>query len=169
MRPNRTFPPHRIQHPFPPSLTSRRHDTSGLPRTFQDRPQDLSRTWSTPNPFRTYILGLKVRGGGGGLPTVADMQSAVDKVNNRLKDLRSDEEHQRSTEDQIAAAQKELIAAQVSLQAAKDSLASKIESLLCGAGIQGYLAASRDPQVTERPRRKHLKLRRCNSSFAPNV
>jgi len=82
---------------------------------------------------------------------VADMQTAVDKVNNHLKDLRSDEERQRSnitalatadknsrerfvrdlnaTEDQIAAAQKDLTTAQATLQTAKDSLASKIESL----------------------------------------
>jgi hypothetical protein len=82
---------------------------------------------------------------------VADMQSALDKVNTRLTALRSDEDRQRSnitalasadktsrdrfvhdlnsTEDQIAAAQKELATAQSNLQAAKDDLAGKIESL----------------------------------------
>ena len=82
---------------------------------------------------------------------VADMQTALDKVNTHLKDLRSDEDRQRSnitalagadkasrdrfvhdlntTEDQIAAAQKDLTAAQSNLQAAKDDLANKIESL----------------------------------------
>lgn len=82
---------------------------------------------------------------------VADMQSAVDKVNARLKDLRSDEDRQRSnitalagadkdsrerfvrdlnsTEDQIAAAQKELATAQANLQSAKDALASQIEAI----------------------------------------
>ena len=82
---------------------------------------------------------------------VADMQTALDKVNAHLKALQSDEERQRAnvtalanadkasrerfvrdlnaTEDQIAGAQKELTAAQAALQAAKDELASKIESL----------------------------------------
>jgi hypothetical protein len=82
---------------------------------------------------------------------VAEMQTALDKVNDRLKALQSDEERQRAnvtalanadkasrerfvhdlnaTEDQIAGAQKELTAAQKNLQAAKDDLASKIESL----------------------------------------
>jgi hypothetical protein len=79
------------------------------------------------------------------------MQTAVDKANARLGELRSDEEQQRAnvtalasadkpsrerfvhdlnaTEDQIAVAQKDLTAAQANLQAAKDSLANKIESL----------------------------------------
>jgi hypothetical protein len=82
---------------------------------------------------------------------VADMQTAVDKANARLEELRSDEERQRAnvtalasadkpsrerfvhdlnaTEDQIASAQKDLTAAQAKLQAAKDDLANKIESL----------------------------------------
>jgi len=82
---------------------------------------------------------------------VADMQSAVDKVNTQLTQLRSDEERQRAnvtalasadkasrdrfvhdlnaTEDQIATAQKDLTAAQANLQAAKDDLANKIETL----------------------------------------
>ena len=82
---------------------------------------------------------------------VADMQAAVDKVNTRLTDLRSDEDRRRSnitalasadktsrdrfvhdlnaTEDQIATAQKDLTTAQSNLQAAKDDLANKIESL----------------------------------------
>ncbi|HEY4379749.1 MAG TPA: DUF4139 domain-containing protein [Acidobacteriaceae bacterium] len=82
---------------------------------------------------------------------VADMQSALDKANTRITELRSDEERQRanitalanadkasrdrfvhdlnSTEDQIAAAQKDLAAAQTNLQAAKDDLANKIEAL----------------------------------------
>jgi hypothetical protein len=81
----------------------------------------------------------------------ADAQAALDKVNARLSDLRSDEERQRAnvtalasadkpsrerfvhdlnaTEDQIAGAQKDLAAAQTALQAAKDDLANKIESL----------------------------------------
>ncbi len=81
---------------------------------------------------------------------VADAQQALDKVNVRLTDLRSDEERQRSnitalatadkasrdrfvhdlntTEDQIAATQKDLAAAQAALQAAKDGLAGRIES-----------------------------------------
>jgi hypothetical protein len=82
---------------------------------------------------------------------VADMQTAVDKVNARMTALHSDEDRQRAniaalanadkasrerfvrdlnaTEDQIAAAQKDLTAAQAALQAAKDDLANKIESL----------------------------------------
>jgi hypothetical protein len=82
---------------------------------------------------------------------VADMQTALDKVNERMTALHSDEDRQRAnitalanadkssrerfvrdlnaTEDQIASAQKELTAAQKNLQAAKDDLASKIESL----------------------------------------
>ena len=82
---------------------------------------------------------------------VADMQSAVDRINSRLGDLGSDEERQRAnvtalanadkdsrerfvrdlnaTEDQIAAAQKDLAAAQARLQSAKDDLAQKIASL----------------------------------------
>jgi len=82
---------------------------------------------------------------------VADMQSAVDKVNTHLTSLRSDEDRQRSnitalasadkasrdrfvhdlnaTEDQIAAAQKDLSSAQSNLQAAKDDLANKITAL----------------------------------------
>jgi hypothetical protein len=82
---------------------------------------------------------------------VAEMQTALDKVNAHLKALQSDEERQRAnvtalanadkasrerfvrdlnaTEDQIAGAQKDLTAAQAALQAAKDELASKIESL----------------------------------------
>jgi hypothetical protein len=82
---------------------------------------------------------------------VADMQTALDKVNARMTALHSDEDRQRAnitalanadkasrerfvrdlnaTEDQIAAAQKELTAAQKNLQSAKDDLASKIESL----------------------------------------
>jgi chromosome segregation ATPase len=82
---------------------------------------------------------------------VADAQVALDAVNARLTDLRSDEERQRdnvtalasadkssrerfvhelnATEDQIAAAQKDLTAAQTTLQSAKDDLADKIESL----------------------------------------
>ena len=82
---------------------------------------------------------------------VADMQTAVDKANARLEELRSDEERQRAnvtalasadkpsrerfvhdlnaTEDQIASAQKDLAVAQAKLQAAKDDLANKIESL----------------------------------------
>ena len=81
----------------------------------------------------------------------ADAQVALDAVNARLTDLRSDEERQRdnvtalasadkssrerfvhdlnATEDQIAVAQKELIAAQTTLQSAMDDLAGKIESL----------------------------------------
>jgi hypothetical protein len=82
---------------------------------------------------------------------VADMQTAVDKVNARLTALRTDEERQRSnitalasadkssrdrfvrdlnaTEDQIATAQKDFTTAQASLRSAKDDLANKIESL----------------------------------------
>jgi hypothetical protein len=82
---------------------------------------------------------------------VAAMQTAVDKANARLEELRSDEERQRAnvtalasadkpsrerfvhdlnaTEDQIASAQKDLTAAQAKLQAAKDDLANKIEAL----------------------------------------
>lgn len=82
---------------------------------------------------------------------VADMQAAVDKVNERMKALHSDEERQRAnitalanadkasrerfvrdlnaTEDQITGTQKELNAAQAKLQAAKDDLANKIESV----------------------------------------
>jgi hypothetical protein len=82
---------------------------------------------------------------------VAELQTALDKVNDRLKALQSDEERQRAnvtalanadkasrerfvrdlnaTEDQIAGAQKQLTAAQKDLQTAKDDLASKIESL----------------------------------------
>jgi len=82
---------------------------------------------------------------------VADLQGAVDKVNERMKSLHADEERQRAnitalanadkssrerfvrdlnaTEDQIAGAQKELTTAQTNLQAAKDDLASKIASL----------------------------------------
>ncbi len=82
---------------------------------------------------------------------VADMQSAVDKANTQLSQLRSDEERQRAnvtalasadkasrdrfvhdlnaTEDQIAGAQKDLTAAQANLQAAKDDLANKIATL----------------------------------------
>jgi hypothetical protein len=82
---------------------------------------------------------------------VAEMQTALDKVNARMTTLHSDEARQRenitalanadkvsrerfvhdlnATEDQIAATQKELTAAQSSLQAAKDDLANKIESL----------------------------------------
>ena len=82
---------------------------------------------------------------------VADMQTAVDKVNARMTALHSDEDRQRAnitalanadkasrerfvrdlnaTEDKIAAAQKDLTAAQKNLQAAKDDLANKIESL----------------------------------------
>jgi hypothetical protein len=82
---------------------------------------------------------------------VADMQAALDKVNERMSALHSDEDRQRAniaalanadkasrerfvrdlnaTEDQIAAAQKDLTAAQKNLQAAKDDLANKIESL----------------------------------------
>jgi hypothetical protein len=82
---------------------------------------------------------------------VADMQTALDKVNARMTALHSDEDRQRAnitalanadktsrerfvrdlnaTEDQIAAAQKDLTAAQKNLQAAKDDLASKIELL----------------------------------------
>lgn len=82
---------------------------------------------------------------------VADMQTALDKVNTHLTELRSDEDRQRSnitalasadktsrdrfvhdlntTEDQIAAAQKDLTTAQANLQSAKDDLSSKIESL----------------------------------------
>jgi hypothetical protein len=81
----------------------------------------------------------------------ADMQTALDKIDSRLKDLRADEDRQRAnvtaltnsdkaarerfvrdlnaTEDQIAAAQKGLTSAQVALQAAKDDLANKIETL----------------------------------------
>jgi hypothetical protein len=82
---------------------------------------------------------------------VAELQTALDKVNERMTALHSDEERQRAnitalanadkssrerfvrdlnaTEDQIASAQKELTTAQAALQAAKDDLASKIESL----------------------------------------
>ncbi len=82
---------------------------------------------------------------------VADMQSAVDKANTQLTQLRADEERQRAnvtalasadkasrdrfvhdlnaTEDQIATAQKDLTAAQANLQAAKDDLANKIATL----------------------------------------
>jgi hypothetical protein len=82
---------------------------------------------------------------------VAEMQTALDKVNERMTALHSDEERQRAnitalanadkasrerfvrdlnaTEDQIAGEQKDLTAAQKNLQAAKDDLASKIESL----------------------------------------
>jgi hypothetical protein len=82
---------------------------------------------------------------------VAELQTALDKVNERMTALHSDEERQRAnitalanadkssrerfvrdlnaTEDQIASAQKDLTAAQAALQAAKDDLASKIESL----------------------------------------
>jgi hypothetical protein len=81
----------------------------------------------------------------------ADMQEAVDKINARLSDLRSDEERQRAnvtalanadkasrdrfvhdlnaTEDQIAAADKDLAAAQANLQSAQDDLANKIATL----------------------------------------
>jgi predicted transcriptional regulator len=82
---------------------------------------------------------------------VAELQTALDKVNERMSALHSDEERQRAniaalanadkasrerfvrdlnaTEDKIAAAQKDLTAAQKNLQAAKDDLANKIESL----------------------------------------
>ena len=82
---------------------------------------------------------------------VADMQSAVDKANMQLTQLRTDEERQRAnvtalasadkasrdrfvhdlnaTEDQIATAQKDLTTAQANLQAAKDDLANKITTL----------------------------------------
>jgi hypothetical protein len=82
---------------------------------------------------------------------VSDAQTALDKVNAKLTDLRSDEERQRSnvtalatadklsrerfvhdlnaTEDQIAATQKELTAARSGLQTAKDDLGSRIEAL----------------------------------------
>jgi hypothetical protein len=82
---------------------------------------------------------------------VAEMQAALDKANEHMNALHSDEERQRenitalasadktsrerfvrdlnATEDQIAGAQKELTAAQASLQVAKDDLANKIESL----------------------------------------
>jgi hypothetical protein len=82
---------------------------------------------------------------------VADLQSAVDKANMQLTQLRTDEERQRAnvtalasadkasrdrfvhdlnaTEDQIATAQKDLTAAQANLQAAKDDLANKIATL----------------------------------------
>jgi hypothetical protein len=81
----------------------------------------------------------------------ADIQEALNKVNARLSDLRSDEERQRAnvtalasadkasrerfvhdlnaTEDTIAAAQKELGTAEANLQAAKDDLAGKIANL----------------------------------------
>jgi hypothetical protein len=83
--------------------------------------------------------------------TVADAQTALDKINAGLKDLRADEDRQRSnvtalgnadkvsrerfvrdlnaTEDHIATAQKDQTAAQAALQTAKDDLASKIEAL----------------------------------------
>jgi hypothetical protein len=79
------------------------------------------------------------------------MQSAVDKANMQLTQLRTDEERQRAnvtalasadkasrdrfvhdlnaTEDQIATAQKDLTTAQANLQAAKDDLANKITTL----------------------------------------
>jgi len=82
---------------------------------------------------------------------VAEMQSALDKANEHMNALQSDEERQRSnvtalasadkasrerfvhdlnaTEDQIAGAQKDLNTAQANLQAAKDDLANKIASL----------------------------------------
>ena len=82
---------------------------------------------------------------------VADAQTALDKVQSKLTDLRSDEDRQRSnvtalgtadkpsrerfvhdlnaTEDQIASTQKDLTAARATLQAAKDDLSSKIEAL----------------------------------------
>ena len=82
---------------------------------------------------------------------VADAQTALDKVQAKLNDLRSDEDRQRSnvtalatvdkpsrerfvhdlnaTEDQIAGTQKDLTAAKAGLQTAKDDLSSKIEAL----------------------------------------
>jgi hypothetical protein len=79
------------------------------------------------------------------------MQSALDKANEHMNALQSDEERQRAnvtalasadkasrerfvhdlnaTEDQIAGAQKDQNAAQANLQTAKDDLANKIESL----------------------------------------
>jgi hypothetical protein len=82
---------------------------------------------------------------------VAEMQVALDKANERMNALQSDEERQRAnvtalasadkvsrerfvhdlnaTEDQIAGAQKEQNTAQANLQAAKDDLANKIQSL----------------------------------------
>ncbi len=82
---------------------------------------------------------------------VADMQTALDKVNTRLTGLHSDEDRQRAnitalasadkasrdrfvhdlntTEDQIAASQKDLTTAQANLQGAKDDLANKIAAL----------------------------------------
>jgi hypothetical protein len=82
---------------------------------------------------------------------VVEMQTALDKVNEHMSALQSDEERQRAnvtalasadkasrerfvhdlnaTEDQIAGTQKELAAAQTNLQAAKDDLSNKIASL----------------------------------------
>jgi hypothetical protein len=82
---------------------------------------------------------------------VADMQAAVDKANELLNTLHSDEARQRenitalasadkasrdrfvhdlnTTEDQIAAAQKVLDSAQTNLQTAKDDLATRIQTL----------------------------------------
>jgi predicted nucleic acid-binding Zn-ribbon protein len=82
---------------------------------------------------------------------VADMQTELDKVDEHINTLHSDEERQRAnvtalensdkssrerfvrdlnaTEDQITAAQKDLTAAQANLQTANDDLEDKIESL----------------------------------------
>ena len=82
---------------------------------------------------------------------IADLQTAVDKINSRTTSLRSDEDRQRanvtalnnadksardrfvhelnSTEDQIATAQKDLAFAQANLDSAHADLANKIEAL----------------------------------------
>ena len=82
---------------------------------------------------------------------VADMQTELDKVDEHINTLHSDEERQRAnvtalensdkssrerfvrdlnaTEDQITSAQKDLTAAQANLQTANDDLEDKIESL----------------------------------------
>jgi hypothetical protein len=82
---------------------------------------------------------------------VAELQNSLDKVNNRLVELQSDEQRQREnvaalakidvasrerfvrdlnkTEDQIISAHKELNAAMKAVDAAKDDLADKIQSL----------------------------------------
>jgi hypothetical protein len=82
---------------------------------------------------------------------LVDLQTEVDKINQHLNSLRSDEERQRAnvtalnnadksarerfvhdlnnTEDQIAAAQKDLATAQANVQAAQADLENKVESL----------------------------------------